>query len=438
MAVTISDRKTPVLVLNAIHHGALGLNRSLGRLGVKVYNQAPFRSVPAFHSRYSAGNFLWDQDKAGAAGTVEFLLSVGRRIGGPALLIATCDVTATLLADYDESLRQYFVFPRQRPELVHALCSKKGLYELARSQGIPTPETSFPASRADVLRFLESARFPIVLKTVKNVIGSTGPRAIKLIIRDEKSLLKNYDQFEDPNNPNLMLQEYVPGCDETNCMFNGYFNQDSTCLVSFTGKKIRQYPAYAGVTSLGMCSTNEAVDTMTRRFMKAIGYRGIVDLGFRFDARDEKYKIYDVNPRIGATFRLFVDTSGLDVARTLYLDMTGQPVEPGLMREGRKWVVEDADAISGWRYYRDGKLQLNEWISSLRGVEEGALFASDDWLPVVARSVHNLRKPFLPLSGKLPGARRSKPRVGVPATQASRTEGVAGGPHELGRHTAAE
>jgi predicted ATP-grasp superfamily ATP-dependent carboligase len=35
-----------------------------------------------------------------------------------------------------------------------------------------------------------------------------------------------------------------------------------------------------------------------------------VDLGFRYDARDSRYKPLDVNPRIGATFRLFVDAEG--------------------------------------------------------------------------------------------------------------------------------
>jgi predicted ATP-grasp superfamily ATP-dependent carboligase len=163
-----------------------------------------------------------------------------------------------------------------------------------------------------------------------------------------------------------------------------------------------------------------------------------VDLGFRFDARDEKYKIYDVNPRIGATFRLFVDDSGLDVARTLYLDMTGQRVEPGLMRDGRKWVVEDADAISGFRYYRDGRLQMKEWVSSLKGVEEGALFASDDLFPVAARSFHNLRKAFAPWSGKLSLSRRSKRDVEADALRANAAQGVSAGQHELGRHPAAE
>ncbi|MDQ2775342.1 MAG: carboxylate--amine ligase [Acidobacteriota bacterium] len=396
MSVAIGDPSTPVLVLNAIHHGALGLSRSLGRLGVKVYNQAPFRSVPVFYSKYSRGNFVWNHDTAGADRTVQFLLSIGQRLSSTALLIPTCDVTATLVADHDETLRQYFIFPKQPPALVHALCSKKGMYHLAKAHGIATPETIFPESRAEVLRFLESTHFPIVLKTVKNTMGTTTPRAVKIIVTDEQKLLALYDQLEDSTHPNLMLQEYIPGNDDKNCMFNGYFDENSTCLVAFTGKKLRQFPAYAGVTSLGMCVRDATVEDMTKKFMRAIGYRGVIDMGYRFDERDQKYKIYDVNPRIGATFRLFVDDKGMDVARALYLDMTGQPVQPGHMREGRKWIVEDSDLVSSFRYGWDGRLQFKDWMQSLRGVEEGALFASDDLIPVGARMIHNVRKLFLP------------------------------------------
>ena len=402
MSVTIGDASTPVLVLNAIHHGALGLSRSLGRLGVKVYNQAPFRSVPVFYSKYSRGNFVWNQDAVGEDRTVEFLLSIGRRLSRMALLIPTCDVTAALVADHDEILRQYFIFPEQQPAIVHALCSKKGMYHLAKKHGIATPETIFPESRSEVLRFLESAQFPIVLKTVKNTMGTTMPRGIKIIVNDEQKLLALYDQFEDPAHPNLMLQEYIPGDDGKNWMFNGYFDQKSNCLVAFTGKKIRQFPAYAGVTSLGVCVRDATVEDVTKKFMKAIGYRGVVDMEYRFDERDQKYKIYDVNPRIGATFRLFVEDQGMDVARALYLDMTGQPVPPGRMREGRKWIVEDLDVVCSLRYAWDDRLGLKEWARSLRGIEESALFACDDMVPVGARMIHNIRKLFMPPIKKAP------------------------------------
>jgi len=135
------------------------------------------------------------------------------------------------------------------------------------------------------------------------------------------------------------------------------------------------------MTTLGVCSSNEVVEATTKRLMKAIGYRGIVDMGYRYDARDGQYKLLDVNPRIGATFRLFVGTNGIDVARALYLDLTGQQVETAGAREGRKWLVENYDTISSLRYVRDRRLAPTDWLRSFRGVNEGAWFALDDPLP---------------------------------------------------------
>ena len=103
-----------------------------------------------------------------------------------------------------------------------------------------------------------------------------------------------------------MLQEYIPGGDDDVWMFNGYFDADSDCLVGFTARKLRQTPIHTGATSLGICLPNAEVHETTVRWMKRLGYRGILDIGYRFDARDGRYKVLDVNPRIGATFRLFV------------------------------------------------------------------------------------------------------------------------------------
>lgn len=176
-------------------------------------------------------------------------------------------------------------------------------------------------------------------------------------------------------------------------MFNGYFNKRSECLLGFTGKKIRQNPVYTGMTSLGICLWNHTVAETTKQFMRSIGYQGILDIGYRYDARDGQYKVLDVNPRIGATFRLFVGNYGMDVVRALYLDLTDQQVPPDILREGRKWIVEDKDLRSSWKYFRDGALSIGDWIRSMRGVEEGGYFAWDDLLPfVVMGETHVARK----------------------------------------------
>ena len=364
----------------------------MGRLGIPVFTQAASRSAPAFSSRYSRRKIVWDLYANPAEETVSFLLSVGRELARPALLIATCDVTAALLADYDTELRKYFLFPRQRAALVHQLTSKRGLHNLTKSLGIPTPDTCFPESRADVQHFLDSARFPIVLKVVKNRIDRPETYGLKIIVKDRQELLYLHDKLEDPDSPNLMIQEYIPGGEDSNWMFNGYFDDSSDCSVGFTGKKIRQSPPYAGVTSLGICARNEVVENMVKSFMKAIGYRGVLDMGCRFDARDGTYKVYDVNPRIGCTFRLFVDDNGVDVARALYSHMTGQPLCTGASREGRKWIVEDSDVRSSIQYYRHGRITMRQWIESIRGIEEGAVFALDDPMPILARLANDVRK----------------------------------------------
>lgn len=401
MHMLIPNVSTPVLVLNATHYGALGLSRSLGRLGIAVHNQAALGSAAAFSSRYSRRNLVWDLDAKGVEQSIEFLLATGRQLPQPAVLIPTCDVTAMLVADHDRALRQYFLFPRQQRELVHTLCSKKGLYHLAKSLRIPTPDTTFPVSRGEVLGFLESARFPIVLKTIKNSIGNQATYGLKIIAYNSKELLSLYDEFENPDHPNLMLQEYIPGSDETVCFFNGYFNESSDCIFGFTAKKLRQWPAYRGVTTLGICLKNEVIETSTNQFMKAIGYRGILDIGYRYDARDGLHKVLDVNPRIGCTFRLFAAENGMDVARALYLDLTGQPIRVARVHEGRKWVAEDIDLLSSAQSFLDRKLTPGEWIKSFRGVQESAYFAADDPVPFLAMCFQRAKKLLARLFRKL-------------------------------------
>ena len=409
----IQDTSTPVVVLRSDSHGGLNIIRSLGRLGVPVYNVDPNPLAPAYFSRYCHGKFLWDIEHRPAQESAEYLLQVREKIGKPCILIPTTDRTARLVTAQAHVLRKGFIFPKQSAELTDTLSSKMGMYQLARRHNIPTPEAVFPKSREDVLSFLDRARFPIMLKGIdgQRLWDKTGKKMF--IVRSKDELLARYDAAEDLENPNLMLQEYIPGGDDSVWMFNGYFNESSECLVAFTGRKIRQSPVYTGSTSLGICLHSETVKNLTVEFMRALGYTGILDIGYRYDARDGEYKVLDANPRIGATFRLFVGQNGMDVARALYLDLTKQEVVSYPAKEGRKWVVEDLDLVSCYRYHRDGKLTFKQWISSFRGVEEAAFLSSDDPLPVflmcLARTKELFHRIFRAANGRVALSTEKRP-----------------------------
>jgi predicted ATP-grasp superfamily ATP-dependent carboligase len=363
------------------HHGALGVLRSLGRLGVRVYGVDADRSAIAPRSRYCRGAFVWDIETRPAGASVDFLKAVARRIGGRPLLLATNDETALFVAENASRLRTSFVFPDNPLTLVRSLYNKRDMYFLARRYGIPTAETSFPFCRSDVIEFIETAQFPVMLKASDNIAVSRRAGKKMVIARTPEGLLAHYDTMEDPAHPTMMLQEYIPGGDDSVWMFNGYFDGRSECLFGITGKKIHQTPVYTGMTALGICLPNTAVRDQTQRLVAATGYKGILDIGYRYDFRDGSYKLLDSNPRLGATFRLFVGAGELDVVRAAYLDLTGQEVPDSAIISGRKWLLEDADIVSSWNYFRDGAVTPREWLRAYSGIREAAWFAADDLRP---------------------------------------------------------
>lgn len=383
------DATTPVVVprfiKNPVHHGALGVARTLGRLGVPVFLSRQAGFDPVARSRYVRQALEWDFGAATPADTLDYLHGLAQHIGRRPILLPVDDVGTLFVAANQEALAGDFIFPRQPAGLPARLSSKADLRDLCLEVDVPTPETVVPHTRDDVVRFAREATFPVVLKAIDPLLLNRHANARSVVIAaDAEDLLRHFDAMDTPGQPNFLLQEYIPGGAESIWMFNGYFDARSRCLFGITGQKIRQYAPYVGATSLGICAPNQTVLERTSRFLGAIGYRGIVDLGFRFDARDGQYKLLDVNPRVGATFRLFVDRGNLDVVRALYLDLTGQAVQAAGPRWGRRWLVEHDDLRGARTYRRDGRLTWQQYVRSLAGVEECAWFAPDDLAPFAA------------------------------------------------------
>ncbi len=376
----IQNTSMPVVVVNC-KLGALAIMRSLGEQGVPVYGVDADPRSPGMLSRYCKQSFLYGYDEAHPERFLEELLRVGKEVGRTSILIPTSDETAVFVTEYAEPLSRWFIFPANAPSLMRELISKKGMYDLVARHGVPTPFTLFPERLEDVEASLHRVKFPLMLKGIfGNRLQARGKKKM-VVVHSEKELLAQYKEMEEPGFPNLMLQEYIPGGDDQIFMFNGYFNGTSDCPIGLTGYKVRQFPIHVGCTSLGECRWNEAVGKVTMQFMKAIHYRGVLDIGYRFDPRDGQYKVLDINPRVGQAFRLFVAEDDMDVVKALYLDLTGQKQPMIIPREGRRWMIEDFDLISSNDYYQEGTLSFGDWFRSLKGLEEAAWFNRKDLRP---------------------------------------------------------
>jgi D-aspartate ligase len=364
-----------------VNHSELGVARSLGRLGVPVWGVTG-GGLAVRASRFNRGRLAYHPARPLAA-RLERLLDIGRELGRP-ILIPTDDDASVLVDEHAGLLSEAFRFPLRPDGLTRRLSDKGELHDLCAELGIPAPKAEFPRSRSDVERYAAGGPFPVVLKRMAAWLPARGdPRSVE-IAHDAEAMLDAYEGMESPERPNVMLQEHVPGDPSSVWMFNGYFDERSGCLAGFTGVKVRQTDHDTGPTSLGVCRANPEVYDSATRLMKAVGYRGIVDMGYRYDARDGRYKLLDVNPRLGSSFRLFVAPNGMDVLRALYLDLTGEQVPGSADCDGRRWMVENHDLLSAFHGVRSGELDARGWLRSVRGVDERAWFARDDPLPFAA------------------------------------------------------
>ncbi len=391
----------------SLHHGALAIMRSAGRLDIPVSLLCAGRPGPIGRSRYNRHSTALASGSTGDR-TLAALRALAAGNDRP-LLVAVDDASAMFLDDHGDSLSGLFRLPSQPPGLARALADKRSMQELCVKHAVATPLAAFPACEADVLEHAADARFPVVAKRIDASRPATSAATPNVLLaQDASGLLAAYRALESPAAPNVMLQEHIPDAPEADWMFNGYFDRDGRCAASFTGLKLRQSPPDAGATTLGLCQASPALAQIAQSFLAAVGYRGIVDLDFRFDRRDGRFKLLDVNPRIGSSFRLFVGDDGLDVLRALYFDLAGQsdlagprspagprdltgprgsagrPAPTATARDGRRWLVEPQDLRSSAILLRRRQLGVGKWLRSLRHVRELAWWAPDDPRPFLA------------------------------------------------------
>jgi D-aspartate ligase len=365
------DTSVPVAVIDREGYEGVSIARTLGRMGVPMYlvGQEGF-PTPGWSSRYWAERVRWNfslpEDEF-----LAFLLDFGSRIranhGARAVLLTQKDWLAIFVERNSMRLQEQFVFPQPARPIVRSLLNKWEMHLLAEEHGIPTAATACPASPNDARDFLESAGLPILLKGADRYVEDQTPTTI---IHSRQELMDELGRREAAGGSlNVVLQEYIPGEVDTVWMCNGYFPSIPGQAVIFTGTKLRQLSA-TGIASIGICLPNETVATQTRRFMEAVGYRGCVGIGYRYDRRDGLYKVLDVNPRVSGVFRLFVGAADMDVVRACYLDLTGQQVPSTTLQPGRKWMSEDHYFYAENAGLRIDGLRIGEWIGLVRGIRE--------------------------------------------------------------------
>jgi predicted ATP-grasp superfamily ATP-dependent carboligase len=136
-----------------------------------------------------------------------------------------------------------------------------------------------------------------------------------------------------------MVQELIPGGDDTLYTVGSYVSREGVPLGVFSGRKLRQTPPGVGTCRVGEAVwMQEAVDA-AMRLLKEFGYFGLSQVEFKRDHRDGRFKLMEINPRLWQWHGL-AGACGVDLPRIAYEDLVGQAPPPVTMKAaGKRWAI---------------------------------------------------------------------------------------------------
>lgn len=368
---------TGALVIGGNLNG-LSIARSLGRHGVPVWVTTPPGVRLASCSRYALRTLPWLNGNCEAQAA--YLLELAERYQLEQwVLFPTSDESAALLSKFYTMLSTRFRVSTPTWDVMRWAYDKRLTYRLAAEQQVDYPSTIYAASEVDLAGV--RCAFPAILKpaTHASMNRFTADKAWPVTNREE--LLARYREARGLIPPDLIvIQELIPGGGESQFSYAALCC-DGQPIAALTARRTRQYPIDFGYSS-SFVETLDVPEIVapSRRLLAAIRYTGIVEVEYKLDARDGRYKLLDINPRLW-TWSPLSGRAGVDFPYLLWQVIVGRPVPEQTGRTGVHWVRMSTDVPAAIHEMLRGRLGLWAYLSSFRRPVEFALMAADDPLP---------------------------------------------------------
>ncbi|MBU1061533.1 MAG: hypothetical protein KJ957_03375 [Candidatus Omnitrophica bacterium] len=382
----------PPAVVTYMSYSGLGIVRSLGRRGVPVYALDPDPRQVGMDSRFCE-SIVCPSVESNEEKHIEFLIRLSKSLAERPVLFPTGDNTVLLYAKYENILRDYFLFAGPKRNTIEKLVTKDALFKTALECNIPIPDTYIPTSLSEVKSIASKISYPCIIKPVRshswrqksmqNILGE-GNKVIVVRTRDE---LINYYTKIASCDPDVIISEVIPGDDNELFYFVFYMSNDHKILGCFSGRKLRVIPIHFGSASFVESVYVKELDRLSIDFLEKLRYRGLGGIEFKRDPRDGRFKLIEFNARFGL-WDMLGSRCGVDIAYIAYSDTIGKKIKGKVKyRTGIKWASICRDTKAFLSYRKEGHIAFRNWLSSLRGEIQWAVFAWDDIRPALSLTI---------------------------------------------------
>ena len=313
---------------------------------------------------------------------VRTLTDFAKAHSGKTLVLVSCGDNYTgLMARARAALEPYYKFACPTPELVAELDTKEFFYQACERHGLSYPRT-FGCTNENYKTVELPFPFPCIIKASNSVAywNCKFPHKKKVFVAYNK---EEFDAitaaiYSSSYQDNLVLQEYIPGDDNCMRVLNCYSGLDHKVKLMALGRPLleEQTPEGIGNYAAIMNVRDDELMEKMKAFLEDVGWEGFSNFDMKYDARDGKYKLFEMNTRQGRS-SFFVTASGYNLAKWLVEDVVEHKEQGLTIADAHHlWMIAPAGIIK--KYLKDEALLAEAKELMRQGKVSHQLFCKED------------------------------------------------------------
>lgn len=176
--------------------------------------------------------------------------------------------------------------------------------KFCESIGIKVPLIYEVANDSDLTHIANQVRFPVVIKAKSGSGVNAGLRYAnnKEELRQKYYEIASQESTTGSSNYQPFIQEYIPGFIHDACTLT----VNGNVATILTQVRRVMYPIYGGVGAINYTTHDPELTALARKVLEALKWNGPAQIEFKYDHRDQTYKLIEINPKLWGTTALSI------------------------------------------------------------------------------------------------------------------------------------
>lgn len=260
------------------------------------------------------------------------------------LAIGCGDSYVQLLSQNRDNLPENVIAPYIDIELMNNLIHKEKFYDLCEKEGIDYPDT-FVHKREMGKEFELPFKAPFIVKPSNGIEywRHPYPTQKKVYKADDKNELLSIldDIYGSGYDDSIIIQDFIPGDDTYMRVLTNYSDRNAEVKLMCLGHVLLEEHTPHGLGNHAVIITehNEELAAKIKKLLESLHYVGFSNFDIKYDQRDGKYKVFEINTRQGRS-NYYVTGSGNNIAKYLVEDHIHQnPIDIKVVTEKSLWMM---------------------------------------------------------------------------------------------------